>query len=298
MLQKLFRKISNSLWFQYLIVSTIIFSCILVFLETWDGLKTDITYYHLDWLITIIFTIEAIIKIGAEGRSPHHYFRNGWNVFDFIVVIVCYIPGIAFLRVFRVLRLMSVIQKLKLWVEALLRSLPTIAYVFLILCILFFTYGVIGVYLFSETDAFHFGNLKNSLISLLRIITLEDWTDILYQNIYKWYPTSDHEYYNNPVGRKVDAVAMIYFVSFIIACVFVLLNMFTGVIVNAIQETKVELDKVAEKQRIEAIIGDKSEVINDIPNISADDVDALEQQLAELQLSLNDFRSNLTTIDK
>ncbi len=299
MLQRFLKNLRNSTSFNVFIIVAIIFSSLLVFVDTWHGVdyKRNLLW---DWIITAIFTGEAFIKIGAEGRKPSRYFKDGWNVFDFIIVIICYFPSISFLRVFRTLRLISASKKLKLWVEAMLRSLPNISYVFLILLLFFFVYGVIGVYLFGEKDPFYFGSLRNSLISLLRIVTLSDWTDIMYVHIFMGYNPLNGTAENmaNNTYQSVKIGGLIYFVSFIITCVFMLLNMFTGVIVYAIHETKNALEKVAEKQRIEKIIGDKREVINDIPDLSIDDLAVLESQLSEIQQRLNEFRSKMVLVDK
>ena len=185
----IFRCIVDSKLFSSFIIGVIVFAGILVGLETFPEIaeRHGSTLHFLDKLILGIFTAEVILKMAAEKSRPWRYFKDGWNIFDFTIVAVCFLPlgggYVAVLRLFRLLRvfrLISVIPKLQLLVTALLRSLPSMFYVCLLLFLLFYVYAVIGVMLFSGNDPVHFGNLWSSFLSLFRIVTLEDWTDVTY----------------------------------------------------------------------------------------------------------------------
>jgi len=178
-----FRIIVGSKIFYWFIVCAIFTSCLLVGWDTWNGIEdTNVFINSIDKLLIFIFVLEVFVKIGAEGRYPGRYFNDSWNSFDFVITIICIFslsPAFVtfrILRVLRVFRLFSTIPKLQIWVGALLRSLPAISYVFLLLVIIFFIYGAMGVYFFADNDPFHFGTLPNALLSLFRVITLEDWT--------------------------------------------------------------------------------------------------------------------------
>jgi voltage-gated sodium channel len=303
MLQRFFKVIANSKVFYRFIVCAIFISCLLVGWDTWNGIEdTNVFINIIDKLLIFTFVAEVIIKIGAEGRHPRRYFDDSWNVFDFSITVICVLslaPAFAafrMLRVLRVFRLFSTIPKLQLWVGALFRSLPSITYVFLLLIIIFFTYGAIGVYFFADNDPFHFGALPNALLSLFRVITLEDWTDIMYHNIYGAIAYPESVYGLNVadivprIPQAMGLPAAIYFVSFVLLCVFIILNMFTGIVLSAIQEMKVELEEKAMKKSIEKIIGDKEEVYNDLPRVTPDDFEVLSSQLTDIQNKIMEFK--------
>ena len=307
MLQRFFRIIASSKFFYRFIICSILASCILVGWDTWNGIEDSHLLIHfIDKLLIFIFVAEALIKIGAEGKRPHRYFEDSWNVFDFVITIICVLslsPAFAafrMLRVFRIFRLFSTIPKLQLWVGALLRSLPAIAYVFFLLIIILFTYGAMGVYFFADNDPFHFGALPRALLALFRVITLEDWTDIMYHNIYGASAYPESVYGMNVSGiepqlpQAMGLPAAIYFVSFVLLCAFIILNMFTGIVLSAIQEMKAELEEEAMKKSIENIIGDKEEVRNDLPRVTPDDFELLSNQLIDIQQKLLEFKIFLT----
>lgn len=239
--------------FTIFIVTCIVIAGILVGVETFPGMweRYGALFHVLDGVILAIFTIEIIIKIVACGRRPWDYFKDGWNIFDFSIVAVCFLPlagsyavVLRLFRLLRVIRLVTVVPKLQLLVTALLRSLPSMFYVCLLLFLLFYIYAVLGVMLFSENDPIHFGDLWLSFLSLFRIVTLEDWTDIMYLQI---YGSDIYDGYNQSVeGLKINPQAMpiigvLYFTSFVLAGTMIMLNLVIGVIINGMDEAQKEV---------------------------------------------------------
>lgn len=247
------KKIVSSPYFCSFITCIIIFAGILVGIETFPEIanKHKKTLNLLNHTVIIIFTIEIILKITAEKKQPLNYFKDGWNIFDFTIVTICFLPlgtnYVSILRLFRllrVLRLITIVPKLRLLTTALLHSLPSMFYVCILLSLLFYVYGVIGVILFNENDPIHFGNLWVSLLSLFRIVTLEDWTDIMYlqmygSDIYQGYNISVN--YDNISPKATPLIAVLYFVSFVLIGTMVMLNLVIGVIINGMDEAQKEL---------------------------------------------------------
>ena len=128
----------------------------------------------------------------AQGRQPQNYFKDAWNIFDFSIVAVCLLPiqsndfvaVLRLVRVLRVLKLVSAIPRLQVLVGAVLKSIPSIGYVFLLATLHFYIYGCMATFLYSENDPVHFRNLQTSMLSLFRAVTLEDWIDLIYINMY------------------------------------------------------------------------------------------------------------------
>ena len=157
-----FMRVTQSRQFRGFIIIAIVFAAILVGLETVTTLAQNYAglLKFFDLLILAIFIIEAIFKILAEGSKPWRYFKDPWNQFDFAVVIACILAQVMsangeffvvlrLVRIVRIFRLVTVLPNLQLIVGTLLRSIPTMFYLFLLLTLLFYIYGTMGVFLFE-----------------------------------------------------------------------------------------------------------------------------------------------------
>ncbi len=179
----------------------------------------------LDYGVTIFFVFEISIRMAAEPRL-RDFFKKGWNVFDFIIVVVSLIPLddseyaliARMLRLFRVMRLISFIPELRVLVNALITSLPRMGYVALLMFIIFYLYAVIGNMLFAHINPVLWGDLGVSLLTLFRVATFEDWTDVMYETM------------------AVYGLSWIYFLTFIFFSAFVFLNMMIGIVVDVLDE--------------------------------------------------------------
>ena len=247
------RRIVEASWFTGFIITVIVFAGILVGLET----STSLVAEHgglidlLNNVVLAIFVAEIILKMTAACPKPWRFFNDGWNVFDFLIVAVCFLPlGASFapvlrlFRLFRVLRLVSVIPKLQVIVSALLRCLPSMFYVTILLFMVFYIYAVAGTMLFGANDPVHFGGLWTSMLSLFRVVTLEDWTDVMYiqmfgSDVYEGYNQSIE---GHPVTPKAHPLlGAFYFVSFVLVGTMIMLNLVIGVIINGMDEAQKEV---------------------------------------------------------
>jgi voltage-gated sodium channel len=244
------RQISTHRWFQNFITFVIVLASILVGVETYPEMEKR---YHallhvLDIAIITIFTIEVAIKIGAEGTKPWRYFKDAWNVFDFVIVTACFLPFdnqyitvLRLIRLLRVLRLLRAFPKLQILVGAIFKSLPSMGYVSLLMALLFYVYAIAGVLLFGKNDPAHFGNLNSSLLSLFQVVTLEGWADILYTQLYGCDKFSNEAFKQLCTQPQAVSIAPLYFISFVLIGTFVMLNLFIGVILTGMEEARHEL---------------------------------------------------------
>ena len=288
--------------FNRFIVAVIILAGILVGVETHEP---TVEKYHsllkaLDWIVLLIFIAEIVIKMIALAPRPQDFFKDGWNVFDFIIVAVCLIPAsgsfgpvLRLFRLLRVLRLLSAVPKLQLLVNALLKSLPSMLYVTVLLLLLFYVYAVAGVMFFAKNDPVHFGHISDALLSLFRIVTLEDWTDVMYlqiygSHVYEGYNISQANLatlYPNFEPKAQPALAIIYFVSFVLLGTMVMLNLVIGVIVNGMDDARVDAEIEAIKKAEAALDGSSSTL--DLPN-----------QVATLSNQIRDLNAAVTRLSK
>ena len=261
--------IVNSNLFKYFILAAIMASAVIVGLETYPAIHDRFAHsFHLiDQIIIYIFLVEVILKLLANGKKPWIYFTDPWNVFDFIIVSVCFIPQIdthyvvvlRMARILRVFRVISILPKLQLLVNALLKSIPSMGYVVVLLFIVFYIYAVTGSFLFSKSDPVHFGSLHTSMITLFKVLTLEGWTDIM--NIHLYGTTDPSAEYTM---KPVSYASVAYFVSFILLGAMIIMNLFIGVIMNSMQESHNDLQRIlARKQQSEK--GTQS-VLSDLEN--------------------------------
>lgn len=243
-------QIVESKWFNSFIIGVILFAGVLVGVETYPSMveRYGPLLHLLDGIVLGIFVVEVILKMGAHGRRPWRYFQDPWNVFDFVIVAICFVPAagqyalvMRLARLFRVLRLVKFIPKLRILVSALLKSIPSMIYVTILLSLLFYMYAVAATFLFSGNDPVHFGNLQLSMLSLFRIVTLEDWTDIMYIQMYGCdvygYGVME-ELCVNPVATPL--LGALFFVSFVLVGTMVVLNLFIGVIMSGMDEATAE----------------------------------------------------------
>lgn len=230
-MQAMLEKWVDSGWFQHTITGVIIANAVVIGLDTSTTLNAAYhdLFVQLNQLFLVIFIVEALCKLGALLPKPGRYFGDGWNIFDFSIIVVSLIPATGELatlarlaRLLRVLRLVSSFPELRLIVATLIRSIPSMGHVLILMSIIFYVYGVAGYHLFHEADPTHWRTLGIALLSLFRIVTLEDWTDIMYaaMAVYPW--------------------AWVYFVSFVVMGTFVVVNLFIAVVLNNLDEAKAE----------------------------------------------------------
>ncbi len=223
----------NNKLFEVFVISVIVFSALLIGAKTYHispGLLR--AFEILDWTVTLFFLLEIIIRMLAEGNFKR-FFRQGWNVFDFVIVVASLIPVDQsemallgrLLRIFRVLRLVSIIPELRVMLNAFLKSLPRMGYVSLLMFIIFYIYAAMGSIFFSQVNPQLWDNIAISMLTLFRVATFEDWTDVMYETM-ELYPFS-----------------WIFFVSFIFIVAFVFLNMMIGIVLESMQKEHEEFDR-------------------------------------------------------
>jgi voltage-gated sodium channel len=250
------RRVVTSTKFQNLITVMILVAGAMVGIETNSALadRHRAALDVLDTFVLSIFGLEILLRMAAELPRPWRYFKDPWNVFDFLIVVGALMPFIAsyalllrLFRLLRVLRLVRTLPRLRRLVEALLVSLPSMFYVVVLLGMLFYIYGCAGVFFFGETSPENFGSLPVTMWSLFQLVTLENWPD-LYAS----------------VEAAHGGLATAYFVTFILFGTMVMLNLVIGIIVQGMEEAKhpttEELDPTAalkkELATLQAELGD------------------------------------------
>ncbi len=228
---------------QGFVIGVILLNALVMGLETSASIMASIgtTLKLIDRLCLVVFLVEIAIKFYAYRGS---FFRNGWNNFDFFVVAVALIPGsgpfavLRSLRVFRILRLFTMVPQLRKVVAAFLHSIPGLLGVVAVMAIFFYTCGVLATTLFGETHPEWFGTLGESLYTLFQIMTLESWSMGIVRPVMEVHP-----------------FAWLFFVPFIVIATFTILNLFIGIIVSTMQELSIPKVETREVEPLDEIIG-------------------------------------------
>ena len=247
-MQKNLKTFTESKQFQFFFIGIILLSGLVVGLDSYPKIsdKYGTILHTLDSIILGLFVFEIGIKMISFGTRFHEFFRDGWNTFDFIIVGACLLPFdgqsiivLRLLRVLRIVRLVGTIPELKLIVNTLLKSIPSMGYIGALLFILFYIYACLGTFLFRENDPIHFESLHLALLSLFRVATLEDWTDIMYTAVYgcQSYGYSGLEELCKS-SKAFPFLGWFYFVSFVLLATFIFLNLLIGVIINNMGDIK------------------------------------------------------------
>jgi len=259
-LQAAFFNLRSNKAFELFVVSIIVFSAVSIGVRTYDlpPLLIDVVEM-LDVLITLIFLFEIIVRFVGEP-DKRRFFHSAWNVFDSLIVVVSLIPiedsELALIgrlvRIFRVLRMVSIIPELRMLLNSLVKALPQLGYVALMMFIIFYIYAAVGSTFFSVINPGLWGDIAVSLLTLFRVMTFEDWTDVMYETM------------------EVYPLSWVFYLTFIFFTAFAFLNMIIGIVVNVLEEEhQRERDKKAEAS------GDPS--LRD-----------LQEQLAELKQMIRD----------
>lgn len=225
-LQTLFMSIRDNKAFEWFVISVIVLSSIVIGARTYEIPEGVLGVIRvMDVGVTLFFLLEILLRMAAERRFID-FFKKGWNVFDFIIVVVSLIPIddseyallARILRLFRVFRLISFIPEMRVLVNALLIAIPRIGYVALLMFVIFYIYAVIGSMLFGKINDFLWGDLGAALLTLFRVATFEDWTDVMYETM------------------EVYPLSWLYYLTFIFVSTFIFLNMMIGIVVSVLEE--------------------------------------------------------------
>lgn len=298
-MQAFLKKIADDPRFTNFITAIILLAGLVVGIETVPYMvDTFATPLHIiNEVILWIFVAEVVVKMGAEGTKPWRYFYDPWNIFDFLIVAVCFMPVdasyVAVLRLARLLRVLKLVRalpKLQILVSALLKSIPSMGYVALLLGLLFYVYACAAVFLFRDNDPVHFDNLPLAMLSLFRVVTGEDWTDVMYIAMFGCanygYDGIEHLCTNSYGYPWFSAL---FFVSFMLLGAMVILNLFIGVIMGGMDEAKAEQELMerAERREKEGDVG-----------LPSDEVAELLSKMTELQGEFEMLRARLIKREK
>jgi voltage-gated sodium channel len=210
----------------------------------------------LDHIILAVFVIEIAARIAVHRWA---FFRDPWSVFDFLVIGIALVPAtetfsvLRSLRILRVLRLITVVPTLRRVVAGLLAALPGMGSIVLLIGLIYYVFAVMATKLFGDDNPNLFGTLGDSLWTLFTVMTLEGWTNDVAKPVMEKHP---HAWW--------------FFVIFIIVTTFMVLNLFIGVVVNAMQAEAVKADAAEREAEREMIQEEAAPILTEVKGLRAE----------------------------
>ena len=171
----------------------------------------------LDISLVVLF-----IELGVRMYYKRHFWRTPGDVFDLVVTTVCavsFMPSLISLRalrlvrLIRMLRIFSINRHMRLFSEAMVKSLPRVAWSSGFFGMTLLIYAIIGMDSYGTTAPEYFGSLSRSLFTLFQVMSLEAWASDVARPIMSVHP-----------------LAWLYFVSYILIASYILLSLVAGVI--------------------------------------------------------------------
>lgn len=263
-----------------IILALIVINAITLGLETspWAMANFGAVLTVLDKAVLAVFVVEVVARIAVHRAA---FFRDPWSLFDFAVVAIALVPAagafsvLRALRILRVLRMVTLVPSLRRVVGALISALPGMGSITLLLGLIFYVASVMATKLFGGDFPQWFGSIPASAYSLFQIMTLESWSMGIVRPVMEVYP-----------------YAWLFFVPFILCTTFTMLNLFIGIVVNAMQSEH-EDEARAERHKLEADLRQASEERRQVHAEEVADMAALRGEIAALRQAIGDLAAGL-----
>ena len=268
--------------FDWVITGVILLQAIVLALEAtpelyssgreWKIAETEL-FFMTHNIVIGVFIVEAALRLTARYPRPQSYFKDGWNCFDFAIIILSLMPIAGqfstvgrLVRLLRITRLITKSTELRAIVSTLVHSIPSIFNILILLSILFFIYAIVGYHLFRNVDPQHWSSFPISATTLFQIITLEGWVDVM-----------------EPIILNLGPIYWLYFASFILIGTFIVINLFISVIVRKSEEAYQQVQRESQipltQQEIMEEIREIHRILQEIEErIGREDRDKIQQE--------------------
>jgi voltage-gated sodium channel len=218
--------------FEFIVIAVIIANAVSLATLTFGGLDATVVRvaHIIDQAAIVFYTVELVLRIVSYGKKPWMFFRNPWNVFDFVVVVA--IPFLnngtvifRLVRLLRILRIFRFLPEARILMLSMVKSVSPLASLAVLIGFLMFIYGMAGVYLFGAADPERWGNIGAAMLTLTIMLTLENFPDTFL------------------AGLEVTPFALIFFLTYMFFIVFTVLNVLIGIVLTAMDQAREEVSK-------------------------------------------------------
>ncbi len=230
---------------------------------------------QIDLICFAIYGTELVLRIISYGRRPQDFFKEGWNIFDFIVIAISPLFAgqtvvLRLLRLLRLFRIFRFLPEVRVLTTSIVRSLPPLMSLAVLIFVALFMYGMVGHYLFGDSDTENWGSITRAMTSLFILLTLENFPNYL------------------EAGVAVSPWALPYFLSYVFVVVFTVLNVLIGVVLNAMDEAREENRQRAKRIGQLTEIVDEVETMTEDGKISEEELKRLREKVARMEKLLEE----------
>lgn len=265
-------RIVYSNWFELLIAGVIAINAFSLAALTFSDLGPASRNLALfvDESCFAIYLVELLMRIISYGKKPWNFFRQGWNIFDFMVVAATPLFAgqtvvLRLLRLFRLVRIFRFLPEVKILSTSISKSLPPLLSMSALIALLLFLYGMVGYYLFSAELTQAWGDIGASMMTLIILLTLENFPVYLEE------------------AMAVSSLAIPYMLSYVFIIVFTVLNLLIGIVLNAMDEARAESKEKAKDQGEFEILASGIEEAASDGVITQDEIKELRSEIVRLR---------------
>lgn len=271
-------RIVYSSQFELLIAFIILVNAVSLALLTMPDIDPEVkqTLGELDTFALYVYLVELVMRIVSYGKRPWEFFRQGWNIFDFSIVVLSFgiFSGetiiLRLLRIFRLIRIFRFLPEVRVLTSSVVKSLPPLMSVGVLIFLALFIYGMAGVYLFGEQLPDSWGNITLALTSLFILLTLENFPNYLEEAV------------------EISPWALPFYLSYIFIVVFTVLNVLIGIVLNAMDEAREENKERKRKiKKLDAIVHEVDDITSD-GKVTEDEINRLREQLKLMETILHE----------
>ena len=258
------RRLVDSSAFTGVVIAVILGNALVLGLQTYPGLEREYgdTLDLLNALCLAFFAVEMLLRIASYLPRPWEFFREGWNVFDFLAVGLAFVPGLQnnstilrLARLARIVRVVHLLPDVRILITAVIRSLPPLASMGILTTLILFVYGMVGWQLFGDELPKDWGTIGEAMLTLFVMLTLENFP--IYME----------------AGMEIHSWSWVFFVSFILTAAFIVINVLIGIVLNSMEEAR-------ELARRESLAPGEAVPVLERIQILRSALDELERELA------------------
>lgn len=264
--------------FELFIAFIILVNAVSLALLTMPDIEPEVkeTLSELDTFALYVYLVELTMRIVSYGKQPWKFLRQGWNIFDFSIVVLSFgiFSGetiiLRLLRIFRLIRIFRFLPEVRVLTSSVVKSLPPLMSVGVLIFLALFIYGMAGVYLFGEQLPESWGNITLALTSLFILLTLENFPNYLEEAV------------------EISPWALPFYLSYIFIVVFTVLNVLIGIVLNAMDEAREENKERKRKiSKLDAIVHEVDDITSD-GKVTEDEINRLREQLKLMETILHE----------
>ncbi len=225
---------------------------------------------QLDQIALWIYSAELVIRILSYGRKPWMFFRQGWNIFDFLIIAAAPLFAgqtvvLRLLRLFRLIRIFRFLPEVRVLSTSIVKSMPPLLSMGALITLLLFIYGMAGHYLFGAQAPESWGSIGDSMKSLFILLTLENFPVYLEESL------------------EISVLAIPYFLSYVFIIVFTVLNVLIGIVLNAMDEARTEnKNRESHLEELDLLAVEVDEITSD-GKVTKTEIEKLKSELSRLR---------------